>query len=235
MAKIPSVATMGRGGAIAGWAAIVLGCTLGTAKAADGEAPPAFGFIGVEAAPAEAEPSADSAANIARVLPAGPARDRFAAYQEELAKQEVDRAKARAAAKTKLIAELEGVRDGLLARKEFDQAADVQIAIRRLRNLFEGARPDPGSLTGYRNQVGKSFLFKTKGSTEGAVWGSDVYTDDSSLATAAVHAGVLRNGEVGMVKVTLLVPDGPFVGSDRNGVSSGNWTAWPNAYRVELP
>ena len=56
---------------------------------------------------------------------------------------------------------------------------------------------DPGNLVELRGQVGRNFVFDVTGRTDGPVWGDKVYTDDSSLATAAVHAGVLRDGQPG--------------------------------------
>ena len=65
------------------------------------------------------------------------------------------------------------------------------------------------------------------------MYGTGVYTDDSSLATAAVHAGVLRAGEEGVVKVTILRDQGPYQGSERNGVTSSSYSSWYGAFRVE--
>src|SRR6185369_1403563 len=67
-----------------------------------------------------------------------------------------------------------------------------------------GAMADPGTLKNFRGQLGKTLLFEVTGAANGSVWGSGVYTDDSTLATAAVHAGVLKVGEKGAVKVTIL-------------------------------
>jgi len=33
-----------------------------------------------------------------------------------------------------------------------------------------------------------------------ALWGSDIYTLDSTLGMAAVHAGVVKAGQTGVVK-----------------------------------
>src|SRR5262249_50856717 len=92
---------------------------------------------------------------------------------------------------------------------------------------------DPGTLVGYRNQVGKVFYFDVRGNTTGTVYGTDVYTDDSDLATAAVHAGVLRDGERGTVKVTILAGQDRYPASGRHGVMSNPWGAWVGSYTVE--
>src|SRR5262249_31074425 len=59
--------------------------------------------------------------------------------------------------------------------------------------------PDPGNMTAHRQDLGKTFYFRVTGTTGAgsafseadvaAVWGTDVYTHDSSIAVAAVHAG----------------------------------------------
>jgi hypothetical protein len=95
------------------------------------------------------------------------------------------------------------------------------------------ALADPGNLSGYQGKVGQSFLFEVTGNTTGAVWGTGVYTDDSTLATAAVHAGILANGQKGIVKVTILAGQANYPSSTQNGVTSGNWANWGGSFRVE--
>jgi hypothetical protein len=97
----------------------------------------------------------------------------------------------------------------------------------------KNALPDPGNLAGYRDKVGQSFLFEVTGATGGQVWGSDVYTDDSSLATAAVHAGVLRDGQKGVVKVMVLEGKSSYDSSTRHGVTTGSWGSWQGSFKVE--
>ena len=104
----------------------------------------------------------------------------------------------------------------------------------RVRIALVGkALDDPGTLSGYRDKVGKSFLFRIAGTTTGTVWGSGVYTDDSLLATAAVHAGAIRNGQKGLVKVTILAGQQAYQASTQNGVTTNNWGSWSGSFRVE--
>jgi hypothetical protein len=95
------------------------------------------------------------------------------------------------------------------------------------------ALPDPGTLGGYRGRVGQSFVFEVTGSVGGTVWGDGVYTDDSALSAAAVHAGVLQVGQKGVVKVTILSGYSSYGGGTRNGVRSATWGTWPGSFRVE--
>jgi hypothetical protein len=62
--------------------------------------------------------------------------------------------------------------------------------------------------------------------TESSVWGTDVYTDDSGLCRAALHAGVITPAGG---SVTVIRGGGRplYVGSERNGVSSNDFPAFP--------
>lgn len=93
---------------------------------------------------------------------------------------------------------------------------------------------DPGTLTGYQQpqHIGKTYIFRVTGANTGSLWGTEVYTLDSALAAAAVHMGVLKVGQSGNVKVTILGPSVGFVGSTRNGITSSNYANYPGAFRI---
>lgn len=66
--------------------------------------------------------------------------------------------------------------------------------------------------------------------TEGSsVWGSDVYTDDSSICTAAIHAGVITDAG-GAVSLTIAPGQDAYAGSERNGVSTSEWGSWSRSF-----
>ena len=93
---------------------------------------------------------------------------------------------------------------------------------------------DPGSLTTERGNDGKVLYIIVAGTLlGGGVWGTDVYTDDSDLSTAVVHAGVLAENEVGIVMVTILPGQASYEGTTRNGLTTGNFGTWSGSYRVE--
>jgi hypothetical protein len=117
------------------------------------------------------------------------------------------------------------------------QFGEVQVKLADMRALSAAgftepdkltALPDPGSLTGYATQFGKKLAFTVTGRADGSLWGTGVYTLDSTLAAAAVHAGVLKVGETGVVKVEILVPPPAFAGTTQNGVTSSPWMAYPD-------
>ncbi len=63
----------------------------------------------------------------------------------------------------------------------------------------------------------------------GSVWGSDVYTDDSRICRAAVHAGVISN-RGGIVTLDMRRGQSSYNGSNRNGVRSSNYGRWQGSY-----
>lgn len=94
------------------------------------------------------------------------------------------------------------------------------------------AQPDPGSLTSLAQNTNQSYYFTVTGNINGSVYGTDKYTTDSQLATAAVHCGALRNGETGVVKVTILAGENAYVSTTQNGVTSSNWGPYSASYKV---
>jgi len=96
------------------------------------------------------------------------------------------------------------------------------------------ALPDPGSMTGYQGpmHVGKTYVFNVTGAAGGSLWGTETYTLDSSLAAAALHFGILKIGQTGPVKVTILGPLNNFVGSTQNGLTSSGYANYPGAYKI---
>jgi hypothetical protein len=92
--------------------------------------------------------------------------------------------------------------------------------------------PDPGHLASFQGQIGKTFVFRVTGAAvAGGIWGTGTYTVDSALAVAAVHAGVLRPGQTGLVKVTLVGQVPAFQGSVQNGVASEAFGPYPG-YKI---
>lgn len=65
------------------------------------------------------------------------------------------------------------------------------------------------------------------------VWGTDVYTDDSSICTAAVHAGQINQTQGGIVTIGILPGRPSYYGSTRNGVTSMDYNSWPGSYSFE--
>jgi hypothetical protein len=87
---------------------------------------------------------------------------------------------------------------------------------------------DPSMLLQLRDQVGKTYAVKITGALAGRwVWGTDIYSYDSDLTVAAVHGGLLKAGQTGTIKVTMLGPQAAFVGSTRHGVTTQGYGLYP--------
>ena len=93
---------------------------------------------------------------------------------------------------------------------------------------------NPGSLQKFQGEIGKTFAFRVTGGNNGSIWGTGIYTSDSDLATAAVHAGALAIGQSGVVKVEIVTPPPGFAGSNQNGINSNPFQGFPGAYRIIL-
>ena len=136
-----------------------------------------------------------------------------------------------------LIEQLLMLQDMYLANKRPDDSAAVRTQIRLLRQVTglpdDGPRPDVVNMANYRDRVGQTFMFTITGSADQLVWGSGVYTDDTPLEGAAVHAGVLRSGQTGPVRVTVLSGMAQYIGSKRNGIESASFGAAGGSYRIE--
>lgn len=90
----------------------------------------------------------------------------------------------------------------------------------------------PQSMLDLCDPVGATYYFRVTGDTNGPLWGTDVYTGDSTLAVACVHAGLLKPGEAGVVKVIVEHPVTQYQGSIRHGVTSHDFGRYGTAYRV---
>ena len=81
---------------------------------------------------------------------------------------------------------------------------------------------------GYRN--GQSVTMQcTPYGTPATVWGSDIYTADSSICTAAVHSGLITFEAGGIFVVEMKPGMGSYMGTFRNGVATeryGQWSDW---------
>lgn len=108
------------------------------------------------------------------------------------------------------------------------QAAGMEVAADDIRNV----QPDPGSMSGHNGDIGKSFTFRVTGNASGSCYGTDVYTTDTTIATAAVHMGLLRPGETGILIATVVPSPPAFSSTVRNGISSSGWSVYPAAYTL---
>ena len=134
-----------------------------------------------------------------------------------------------------LIVALQALQDSYTRDAKLDEAVAIRDVLRQLRIAHLKALPDPGTLSDFANRIGESFYFEVVGSSANSAWGTEVYTYDSNLATAAVHSGVLRNGQRGIVKVTMLKSSDAHRGTTQNDVTTSNWGPYLASFTVERP
>jgi hypothetical protein len=131
-----------------------------------------------------------------------------------------------------LIETLKPMQDEYTRQANLDAAVAIRDCVRLLRESGLQVQPDPGNLANTGATVGSVRYFRVMGRTDGSVWGSNIYTTDSMLATAAVHAGAVKNRQTGIVKVTLLPGQASYQGAARNGVVSRPWQSFPMSFTV---
>ncbi|HET6422897.1 MAG TPA: LCCL domain-containing protein [Planctomycetaceae bacterium] len=132
-----------------------------------------------------------------------------------------------------LAASLKTIQDQYTRDAKLDEAVAVRDLIRKLQAAHLPVLQYPGSLMPLREHVGETFYFEVTGRTGSSIWGTEVYTLDSDLGTAAVHIGALKEGETGIVQVTIVKSPEQHVSSTQNGVRSGSWSSYPASYTVQ--
>lgn len=87
--------------------------------------------------------------------------------------------------------------------------------------------------TAFRGQNGTQVVFTCPSyGTTHTVWGTDIYTDDSSVCTAAVHAGRITLAGGGTVTIEIRPGESSYTGSTRNGITTSSYPAWPYSYVI---
>ncbi len=85
----------------------------------------------------------------------------------------------------------------------------------------------------FRGQDGKRFTFLCP--ADGAVdraWGTTVYTDDSSVCTAALQMGAIKLADGGTVTVEIRPGQASYTGSTKNGVTTESYAQWSGSFVV---
>ncbi|RKH20538.1 protease B [Corallococcus sp. CA047B] len=101
---------------------------------------------------------------------------------------------------------------------------------------INGQTPPPAScstysFTSYRGQNGTQIRCGCPAVGGGAVWGTDIYTDDSNACVAAVHAGVIP-ASGGTVLVTIQPGQASYTGTTRNGITTSSYGAWAGSFTL---
>ena len=83
--------------------------------------------------------------------------------------------------------------------------------------------------------IGKIYRITITGTTGGAIWGTDIYTSDTYIPCAAVHAGFITNGQTKEVYIKVVQGLSEYIGSTRNGVSTSGYGGWGLSYQFVSP
>lgn len=122
------------------------------------------------------------------------------AEEERLAAEAAERQRREVAAKAR--------RERIEAAFARHEAAYAPDTIQKL-NLAEGRKAN--------------LLVTASSQGGGTVWGTDTYAVGSDFAKAVMHAGLLKDGETGVVEVTRVAEPPRYRGSPRHGVDSQNY------------
>ena len=89
------------------------------------------------------------------------------------------------------------------------------------------------SPSNHRDAVGQAFDYVCpEDGGLGPIWGTDTYSDDSSVCTAAVHMGFLTRETGGIFRIVVRPGLEAYEGSLRNGVLSETYGSWPGSFTV---
>jgi len=116
-------------------------------------------------------------------------------------------------------------------RELHSQGGAVAIETDNIKNVMD----DPGHMLNYNGEIGKSITIRVTGNASGSCYGTDVYTTDTTIATAAVHMGLLAPGETGILIATVIPSPPMFTSTSRNGITSSGWGVYPAAYTLRKP
>jgi hypothetical protein len=167
-------------------------------------------------------------------LPAD-AREVIAQYEQAYARAMAELEAKLAPQRQEMVAQLKILQDRYTKAGALDEAVAIRDRIRQLvppGSDPAAPLPNPGTLTAYRDRTNQSFYIQVTGAAQGSVWGTDVYSDDSNLAAAAVHAGLLKPGETATLRVTILPGCDSYAASTRNGIASAAWGPYTASYSI---
>jgi hypothetical protein len=102
----------------------------------------------------------------------------------------------------------------------------------------EAAPADPGAgdpwaatAAEYRANIGEHYEYDCPpDGTPHIVWGTDIYTDDSSVCTAAVHLGEITLEDGGTVTIEMAEGRDSYDGTERNGIETSDYGQWGGSF-----
>ena len=84
----------------------------------------------------------------------------------------------------------------------------------------------------WRGEVGRRIqITLPPGGSVNPIWGDGIYSHDSPIGVAAVHAGLITFDTGGTVVIEMMGPQDSYASADRNGVFSNSYGYWHGSYR----
>ena len=86
---------------------------------------------------------------------------------------------------------------------------------------------------GFQGETGKTYAFRcpAEGSAK-PIYGSDIYTDDSSICTAAVHVGLISVESGGLVTIEIRPGRSTYGSTTRHGIKSINFGEYGRSFVI---
>jgi hypothetical protein len=63
------------------------------------------------------------------------------------------------------------------------------------------------------------------------IYGTEIYTSDSEIGTAAVHAGLIDAASGGTVTVEYVAGQDSYTSTEANGITSEDYGSWDHSYK----
>jgi hypothetical protein len=87
--------------------------------------------------------------------------------------------------------------------------------------------------TEYKGKDGKQVVIRCSANGDlGSVWGSGPFTADSSVCSAGVLAGVIKQADGGSVTIKIAPGEDSYKGSTANGVTSSDYGSYDNSFTI---
>ncbi len=129
---------------------------------------------------------------------------------------------------------MQKVKDGFFGTASATQITTPPITLKpRVAAGGSGWEANAVALRGHNNER-FTFTCEPNGHLNN-VWGTDVYTDDSTVCSAAVHAGLITFQSGGTVIVEIRPGQASYAGTSRNGVFTLNYDGWYGSYAFVVP
>ena len=88
------------------------------------------------------------------------------------------------------------------------------------------------NMTSYNSKTNEIYGVLVTASNSGSLWGTEIYTSDSTVAKAVIHMGLAQAGETVLVKIQILPGQSSYVGTTQNGITSSSYGSYSASYKV---